>query len=269
MEENIHLQTRSALAVARFIDFCAIHSLAQPPDKIVKNLSTFLCQDVERTPTFAHHRKTTDGILSFTSAHKAQENGGTATSAAEEVRLDKSRISRRGARLAFEQLSARFRAQLLETVPNMWPSMAGGLQSACEQESVEAMDDAIEKQHGQDVIDSLSVLEAVVPTLHSDLWAKVCDLFPAVGRALRSKFAIIRQAAARCFAAMCDVMTVNAMHFVIDEILPYIGDTTVLANRQGACELVYSTCNAIALVRVTTNIFQTSYSDLITRRFLT
>ena len=115
MEENIHLQTRSALAVARFIDFCAIHSLAQPPGKIVKNLSTFLCQDVERTPTFAHHRKTTDGVLSFTSAHKAQENGGTATSAAEEVRLDKSRISRRGARLAFEQLSARFRSQLPPT----------------------------------------------------------------------------------------------------------------------------------------------------------
>ena len=38
MEENLHLQTRSAVAVARFIDFCAAHSLAQPPDKIVKNL---------------------------------------------------------------------------------------------------------------------------------------------------------------------------------------------------------------------------------------
>ncbi|KZV70640.1 SNF2 superfamily chromatin remodeling protein [Peniophora sp. CONT] len=239
MEENLHLQTRSAVAVARFIDFCAAHSLAQPPDKIVKNLSTFLCQDVERTPTFAQHRKTMDGILSFTSAHKAQENGA-ATTPADEVRLDKSRISRRGARLAFEQLSARFTAQLLDTVPNMWPSMAGGLQSACELESVEAMDESIEKQHGQDVIDSLSVLEAVIPTLHADLWAKVNELFPAVGRALRSKFAIIRQAAARCFAAMCDVMTVSAMHFVIDEILPYLGDTTVSANRQGACELVYN-----------------------------
>lgn len=103
-------------------------------------------------------------------------------------------------------------------------------------------DDLISRQHGQDVIDSLSVLEAVVPTLHQELWPKIQELFPMIVMALRSRFAIIRQSAARCFAAICDVMTVDAMRFVIETILPFLGDTLINSNRQGATELVFSTC---------------------------
>lgn len=43
---------------------------------------------------------------------------------------NKARLSRRGASLAFEQLSIKFGPQLLEVVPTMWHSMAGGLLSA-------------------------------------------------------------------------------------------------------------------------------------------
>jgi hypothetical protein len=59
--------------------------------------------------------------------------------------------------------------------------------------------------------------------------------------ALRSRFAIIRQSAARSFAAICDVMTVDAMRFVIETVLPFLGDTLINSNRQGATELVFST----------------------------
>jgi TATA-binding protein-associated factor len=110
-------------------------------------------------------------------------------------------------------------------------------------DSPDAVDDLIGRQHGQDVIDSLSVLEAVVPTFHRDLWPKIRELFPAIVMALRSRFAIIRQSAARCFAAICDVMTVDAMRFVIEAILPYLGDTLVNSNRQGAAEVVFSMCH--------------------------
>lgn len=102
------------------------------------------------------------------------------------------------------------------------------------------MDNLIEKQFGQDVIDSLSVLEAVVPTLHHELWPQLRELFPLIIMALRSRFAIIRQAVARCFATICDVMTVDAMRHVIEVVIPFLGDTMNLANRQGATELVYS-----------------------------
>ncbi|GLB35068.1 putative protein with domain of unknown function (DUF3535) [Lyophyllum shimeji] len=247
-EGNVDLQTRSAAAVSSFIEFCANHNIVQPPDKIVKNLCTFLCQDVEKTPTFAYTRKFTDGILSMQEPSGAispqtgkaagqDKDKDLAESKADD--MNKARLSRRGAGLAFDQLSAKFGPRLLIVIPNMWQSMAGGLLSAFQSDSVEQSDWLIEKQFGQDVIDSLSVLEAVAPTLHHDLWPKLSELFPMLDMALRSRFAIIRQSAARCLATICDVMTSEAMHYVVEHLVPLLGDPLVLAHRQGATELIY------------------------------
>lgn len=104
----------------------------------------------------------------------------------------------------------------------------------------------MEKQYGQDVIDSLSVLEAVSPTLDPALWPKLAELFPVIAIALRSKFAIIRQTAARCFATVCEIMTAEAMRFVIEHLVPLIGDAVVLSNRQGATEAIHRTFTNIA-----------------------
>ncbi|KAH9857622.1 SNF2 chromatin remodeling protein [Lenzites betulinus] len=237
-EENLDLQTHSAAAVAAFVEFCVQRDLGQPPDKIVKNLCTFLCQDVEQTPTFLYNRKILDGVLSFPKPSSAvvsngKENGASAEDPA------KARLSRRGARLAFEKLSGQFGPRLLDSVPKMWQSMAGGLLSACTTDSLKKMDELIDKQHGQDVIDSLSVLEAVVPTFHADLSHHFTELFPHVILALRSRYAIIRQSAARCFSTISDVLTMDAMRYVIEEVVPFLGDASVLSNRQGAIELIY------------------------------
>jgi TATA-binding protein-associated factor len=125
----LDLQTRSAVAVSSFIDFCALHGLSQPPDKIVKNLCTFLCQDVERTPTFAYQKKHLSGILSFQTPSKASEYGVMEDDKAES--REKARLSRRGAGLAFIELSTKFGEKLLEVIPKMWHSMAGGILIAC------------------------------------------------------------------------------------------------------------------------------------------
>ncbi|KAJ6547022.1 SNF2 chromatin remodeling protein [Mycena capillaripes] len=244
-EENVDLQTRSAVAVASFIEFCTRHNISQPPDKIVKNLCTFLCQDVEQTPAFALTRKLMEGILSFQDANKATTNGKEVKDKDKIPEIhkpdeaSKTRLSRRGAGLAFDQLSAKFGSRLLDVIPNMWQFMAGGLISAFQPDSPAESDDRIQKQFGQDVIDSLSVLEAVVPTFHPDLWPKLAETFPMMHIALTSRFAIIRQSAARCFATLCDVMTSEAMRYVIENIVPLLGDPLVLANRQGATELMY------------------------------
>ncbi|EPQ58588.1 SNF2 chromatin remodeling protein [Gloeophyllum trabeum ATCC 11539] len=242
-EENEDLQRRCAVAVASFIEFCAHHNLTQPPDKIVKNLCTFLCQDTEHTPTFAYHRKVMDGILSFHGASRGgHANGKDAARKEESVAPDeafKSRLSRRGASLAFVELSNSFGVRLLEVIPGMWHCMAGGLLSACSTESTAQADGSIEKQFGQDVIDSLSVIETVVPSLHEELWQRIIDIFPNIIMALRSKFAIIRQSAARCFATICDVMPMQGMKYVIENVIPLLGDDVVPSNRQGATELMY------------------------------
>ncbi|KAG6898919.1 hypothetical protein C0993_002768 [Termitomyces sp. T159_Od127] len=242
-EENVDLQTRSAVAVASFIKFCAERNITQPPDKIVKNLCTFLCQDVERTPTFGYARKVTEGILSFQRSSLISPNGKVPESDSDkgkhEESIDsiKAQLSRRGAKLAFDQLSATFGSGLLNVIPTMWQSMAGGLLATFRTDSSEDSDLLIDQQYGQDVIDSLSVLEAVAPTFHQDLWPKLCELFPMLDLALRSRFAIIRQSAAKCFATICDVMTSDAMHYVVERLIPLIGDPLTLAHRQGATEL--------------------------------
>ena len=137
-EENLDLQNRSAVAVAAFIEFCVESNIVQPPDKIVKNLCTFLCQDVDQTPTFAYLRKITDGILSFRGSNATPQdnkatNGGLDRMNPEKSQdVEKARIARRGACQAFDQLSIRFGSRLLDVIPSMWQSMAGGLLSTCQ-----------------------------------------------------------------------------------------------------------------------------------------
>ncbi len=120
-----------------FIEFCVNHQIAQPPDKIVKNLCTFLCQDTAQTPAFAFTRKLFDGVLSFSSGTNepipAKNGKGSAknkANGASSVEDPKAQLSRRGAQLAFDQLSKKFGNELLVVIPNMWQSMAGGLLSA-------------------------------------------------------------------------------------------------------------------------------------------
>lgn len=102
-------------------------------------------------------------------------------------------------------------------------------------------DALIDKQYGQDVIDSLSVLEAVAPLFDPALWPRLVEILPILDLALRSRFAIIRQAAARCFATICHVMTAESMCYVVEKIVPLLSDPLTLANRQGATELIYRT----------------------------
>lgn len=108
----------------------------QPPDKIVKNLCTFLCQDVEQTPTFSYTTTILDGILSFQGSKAAtalvKNTKKEQTSVPDSGDTTKSRITRRGSVLAFVELSNRFGSRLLDVIPKMWNSMAGGLTAACQ-----------------------------------------------------------------------------------------------------------------------------------------
>ena len=97
----------------------------------------------------------------------------------------------------------------------------------------------MDEQYGQDVIDSLSVLRVTASTLHEGLWERLIGLLPILTLALRSRFAIIRQCTARCFATICSVITPQAMKHVIEQVVPFLGDSLSLSNRQGAIELIY------------------------------
>ncbi|KAG8888095.1 TATA-binding protein-associated factor mot1, partial [Tulasnella sp. 403] len=74
-------------------------------------------------------------------------------------------------------------------------------------------------------------------------------IFPYILGALKSRYAVIRQCAARCFATLCDVFTTDAMRYVVEKVVPRLGDSLVLSNRQGAMELI---ANVVQLLDIKT-----------------
>jgi len=224
-----------------------------PPNKIVQNLATFLCSDTEFVPVFESNRTVLDAVLSFkTTATPAKPNDVPDTSS----KPSKLGVARRGAQGAFIGLSQRFSERLFESTPKLWELISKNLLETYSNDgelTVFGMsisrsylaDDADEilgqpkSSRGQDILDSLTLLNTILPTLHESLYSRVAELFPLVAKALRSRFALVRQVAAECFSQACSVMTVDAMRFLIVTIMPFLGDPKVVAHRQGTIELIY------------------------------
>ncbi|KAF8744257.1 chromatin remodeling protein, partial [Rhizoctonia solani] len=244
-EDNLDIQIRSANAVATFVSDCTTPStglVVMPAEKIVKNLCAFVCQDTEVTPVFSQSRRVLSGVLTVKSmsAKVSQTHGRSKDEGAAELpEMTKARVIKRGAQLALTRLGQLFGAELFTRLKQMWDSMVGGLMYAFGEGS--DGDKKIEKsdEAGQQAIDSLTVLHVVVPSLDESLHDRVAELFPVVARSLRSKFALVRQAAARSLATLCNTVTTKGMRFVVEHVLPYLGDTTILENRQGSMELIY------------------------------
>jgi TATA-binding protein-associated factor len=117
-----------------FINICSSPRLsgrANPSDKIIKNLATFLCQDSTQTPVFAQQKSATAGILTL--ADKPARGVAAKDSKEEPVveseEVIKARLVRRGAQLALAELSAQFGRELIERVPKLWSCMTEGLES--------------------------------------------------------------------------------------------------------------------------------------------
>lgn len=92
---------------------------------------------------------------------------------------------------------------------------------------------------GQDIIDSLTTLRLISPFLHTDLYPKILSLFPHIICALQSTFSVMRNTAAKCLAALCDVMCDEGMGSIVDVVVPLVGDAKRVASRQGAVEAVH------------------------------
>lgn len=93
---------------------------ANPSDKVVKNLFTFLCQDTGINPIF----KPNDyGILSLKEAAPKNPTKGEGEEETEEQIT--MRVMRRGAMLAFNEMALLFGSELMERVPKFWEGISG------------------------------------------------------------------------------------------------------------------------------------------------
>lgn len=157
-----------------------------------------------------------------------------------------SRVMRRGGTAAFSHLATQFGPALFDRVPKVWQCASECLCTVYPPGStVEVGDRSLEADAGQPFLDTLTALRDILRTLDTTLFSRVEELFPSLLLGLQSRFAVIRQAVAKCFAVICEVMTNTAMLFVIERVLPLVDDAKVVRNRQGAVELVFRRCISI------------------------
>ncbi|PWY98716.1 hypothetical protein BCV70DRAFT_201510 [Testicularia cyperi] len=252
-EENYDLQVRSARSVAKLVAYCVSPGAkSNPSDKIVKNLCAFVCQDTTRVAIFANSKSIGEGILSMNEAPAVIAKGPGRTAAkddpAETDEVRQGKLIRRGAAAALAQLAEVFDQQLFDVVPSLWDCMSAPLLRAFANSASDA-DTAIAARDdvGQGILDACAILEVNLPNLKGDLRNKVVDLLPFLTRAIQSTYAVVRSAAARCFAVVCNCLTAVALKHVVEQVIPLVGDGASVTNRQGSIELIHHTVQLLDL----------------------
>lgn len=234
-EENADLQQRSASAVASLVEHYTAASKRGPVDKVIGNLVKYCCVDTSETPEFHHNANLEKSILSL---RKEEDRRDHPDAAKFEREAKEARIMRRGAKEALEQLAVRFGPALLEKVPNLALLIERPVRDALASELPSNIQDP-ENELGQEIVDGLSTLRALLPKFDRGLYPWVIELLPIIAKALQCELSVIRYAAAKCFATACSVMTVEAMTMLVEKVLPTINNALDVHHRQGAVECIY------------------------------
>ncbi|KAI9796332.1 MAG: TATA-binding protein-associated factor mot1 [Candelina submexicana] len=232
-EENVELQKLSAAAIATLVEHYAIVGRG-PVDKIISNLVKFYAADTSETPEFATNAELNDAILSL---RKEEDRKEHLDMAKYEKEVKAAKIMRRGAKEALEELARIFGDRLLDMIPTLRKLMDGQLRHIFEGDGPIAFnkDDTV----GQEIVDGLSTVRALVPKLHPGLHPFIVDLLPLVIRILHSELSVLRYAAAKCLATICSVITVEGITSLVEKVLPSTSNPTNVRYRQGAIECIY------------------------------
>ena len=231
-EEYQEVQHRSALTVAALIDHYTHGPKRGPVDKLVSNLTKFSCVDTSETPEFEPNSGFTDIMLSL---RKEEDRKDHPDAARFEREGREARIMRRGAKLALNELALRYGPDLLKQLSVLQSLVESPLQSWSSRDE----SGKIDAEAGQEVVDALSILRTLTPMVHADLHPWVLSQISVVTKALRSDLSVIRYMAAKCFATICSILTVQAMTQLVEEVMPNIGNPLNLRDRQGITECVY------------------------------
>ncbi|KAI5282812.1 TATA-binding protein-associated factor mot1, partial [Ascosphaera aggregata] len=234
-EENIDLQYRSSAAVASLVEHYTSAAKRGPIDKIIGNLVTFCCVDTSETPEFPHNAHLEKAILSL---RKEEDKKDPVDIAKYEQDVRRARIMRRGAKETLERLAIKFGAELFEKVPNLAALIEAPLNAVLGGDLPADIRSA-ETTTGQEVIDGLSILRALVPKFDSGLHPWVLRLAPLIAKGLQSKLSVIRYSSAKCFATICSVISVEAMTMLVEQVLPNINNAFEVHYRQGVIECIY------------------------------
>lgn len=236
LEENQQIQTRSADTIGRLVQLFTEKGRRGPADKVVSNLVKFSCVEVAETPEFPIHAAKTNVILSMQKEEDRVDHGSDAAKFAREAKG--ARITRRGAKEALEILSRTFGADIFTIVPSLRSFMEEPLARAFSGDlPAEAKDP--ENTFGQEIVDAMSVIRTMTPTLDKALYPFVMQQIPLIIKSLHSGLSVFRYMAAKCLATICSVITVEGMTALVEKVLPSITNPVDLHFRQGAIEAIY------------------------------
>ncbi|KAF2020641.1 hypothetical protein BU24DRAFT_361156 [Aaosphaeria arxii CBS 175.79] len=235
-EENVDLQRRSAAAVAGLIFHLVNAKKPVVVNKVVGNLVKFYCMETAETPEFHGHAHIETGILTLKKDEDIRDHPDAAKFAEESKA---ARITRRGAREALEQVAEKFGSEVFEKVPILKDLIESPIKRAFTEDTLPAEIAAEDGVFGQEVVDGLSTLRALVGKFHPDVRGFVKDLLPLIAKALQSKLYVLRYAAAKCFATICSVMSVEGITMLVENVLPGINNAGNVHSRQGAIECIY------------------------------
>lgn len=238
-EEHPQLQVRAAASVASLVTLFLNVGKTGASDKVIKNLCSFLCVDTSEVPEFHPNQQFTDKILSL---RKEEAKTDPADIIAHQKEVKAARIKRLGAKTALENLAHRFGADLFTKLPKLKECMFEPLPSPSSDLSDNSIPDSIcdaDSTLGQDMIDALSVIRALLPSLHKSLHSEFLPIFQLILKILKLKYSVLRYSAAKCFATVCSVMPIEGMTFLVEHILPAVPNAIDLYVRQGAIECIY------------------------------
>lgn len=234
LEEYEELQSRSASAVAGLIDFYTKSPKRGPIDKLVSNLVKFTCVDTSETPEFGPNGTFEDIVLSL---RKEEDRKDHPDAARFEQEAKEARIMRRGAKCAMDELAQMYQAELLDKLPVLRSLIENPIRDLIEPSDPATLQ--VDEEQGQALVDAMSTLRTLSPTLDPALHSWIFSLSSLIGKAMRSRLSVIRYSAAKCFATVCSVVPVRGMTTLVQDILPNISNPLDLRDRQGITECVY------------------------------
>lgn len=235
LEESHLLQSRSSDTISRLVQLFTEKGRRGPADKVVSNLVKFSCVEVAETPEFPVHAAKTDVVLSMQKEEDRVDHEDPEKWARE---AKAARITRRGAKEALEILAQVFGADLFETVPSLRKYMEQPLITAFSGD-LPANARNPELTLGQEIVDAMSVIRTMAPTLNPALHVFIMQQAPLVIKALHSELSVYRYMAAKCIATICSVLPVEGMTALVEKVLPSISNPVDLHFRQGAIEAIY------------------------------
>lgn len=235
-EEEPLLQNRIALSVASLVTSFMDVGKSAAAAKIIKNLCGFLCVDTSEVPEFHHNEGFEDIILSL---RKEESKVDVADIIVHQREVKAARVKRLGGKTVLKILAERHGDNLFNILPNLKECMLGPLRYLDDPNKLPNDIKSPESTVGQEIIDAMSIIRALLPYLGKELHQEFFPYFRYIENTLSSKFSVLRYAAAKCFATICSVMTAKGITSLVENVIPKVSDALNLHSRMGAIECIY------------------------------